>query len=147
MATNKEVAEAFATKKGDKKSDTMFIEGDIIYSYGYHFPIAYRVGDLVFFNVENYSNTTAKHKSLVLSSLGRNKGYRKLIFVSLNQMKQLTNSVSDMINLTFEEYETETLLKYLKNNLLNAKVKPLKATLFINRLKKEIDELRFIENI
>ncbi|MCC5780519.1 hypothetical protein H7H48_15770 [Nitratireductor sp. B36] len=47
----------------------MFYEGDTIYSYGYHFPIATLMADaegrtVVLFTTDNYSTSTAKHKSI-----------------------------------------------------------------------------------
>ena len=45
----------------------MFFEGDTVYSYGYHFPIAKHVGrGTVLFTEDSYSNSTAKHKNEVL---------------------------------------------------------------------------------
>lgn len=67
--TNKQIAAAFADGKrtGKNANGSLFIEGDTIYSYGYHFPLARR-------NVENktavrnarkYSVTTSKHSGLI----------------------------------------------------------------------------------
>jgi hypothetical protein len=66
---NKQVAGAFA--RGEKgKSNNMFINGDKIYSYGYHFTIAKRLPNNDFlFNSKKYSPTTAKHKNLVKRAL------------------------------------------------------------------------------
>jgi hypothetical protein len=47
----------------------MFFSGSTIFSYGYHFPIATRVDNVTFFNLYGYSNTTAKHKSLVRTAI------------------------------------------------------------------------------
>lgn len=71
--TNKQVAERFAKLYNDGKSGTMFIELGVVYSYGYHFPIAKRISNTeVEFTTDGYSVTTAKHKSLVLKALKEN---------------------------------------------------------------------------
>jgi hypothetical protein len=44
----------------------LFFNGDTIYSYGTHFPIAKKFpGNIVLFNIDSYSSTTAHHIALV----------------------------------------------------------------------------------
>ena len=64
MKTNQEVADAWAMGYS-AKSGNMFTDGETIYSYGYHFPIAKRVNGHVLFNRTYYSATTSKHQSHV----------------------------------------------------------------------------------
>lgn len=64
MKSNQEVADAWAMGYSAKSSN-MFTDGETIYSYGYHFPIATRVNGHVLFNHTYYSATTRKHQSLV----------------------------------------------------------------------------------
>lgn len=61
MKTNQEVADAWAMGYS-AKSGTMFTDGETIYSYGYHFPIAKKVNGYVLFNHTRYSVTTSKHQ-------------------------------------------------------------------------------------
>lgn len=62
MATNSQVAHAWANKTGKHRSGSNFYyDGDTIYSYGGHFPIARHVDGVVLFTTESYSNSTAKH--------------------------------------------------------------------------------------
>lgn len=73
-SSNSALAHAFATYKSfDGRSNSMFFVGNTIYSYGYHFPIATRCDDVTFFNASSYSNTTAKHKSIVKSAIAGDK--------------------------------------------------------------------------
>lgn len=61
MKTNQEVADAWAMGYS-AKSGNMFTDGQTIYSYGYHFPIAKRVNGHVLYNHTRYSATTSKHQ-------------------------------------------------------------------------------------
>ena len=68
--TNEEVAQAFADGKTKGKSLHMFIDGNTVYSYGKHFPIATRHNNgIVYFTTRGYSRTTSRHKSLVRCAL------------------------------------------------------------------------------
>ena len=67
--TNSEIAQRFADGYERGNSGNMFIEGDTIYSYGYHFAIARRVCPGVLVTTRTYSSTTAKHVSHVRHAL------------------------------------------------------------------------------
>ena len=71
MKTNQEVADAFAMGYS-AKSNKMFTDGVTIYSYGYHSPIAKKVGVYVLFNRTHYSTTTSKHQSHVRRAIRYN---------------------------------------------------------------------------
>lgn len=43
----------------------LFIEGDTLYSYGHHFPLAKRVEGGFWVNPAKYSVTTSKHQGMV----------------------------------------------------------------------------------
>lgn len=86
--TNQKVAEMFADRKSETvrgraiQSMSMFVNGDTVFSYGYHFPIARHTEKvdehgkpIVLFTNRGYSNTTAKHKNHVYFAL-LNAGYR-----------------------------------------------------------------------
>ena len=63
MVTNAQIANNFATGiNTHKTANNMFIDGNTIYSYGYHYPLATHINDnVVLINDRGYSNTTAKH--------------------------------------------------------------------------------------
>lgn len=76
IMNNTQVSQAFAAqRKTSGKGSNLFFEYDVIYSYGYHFPIAmitekYQDGrQVALFTMKSYSNTTAKHKNHVYSAL------------------------------------------------------------------------------
>ena len=73
--TNKDIADRFTWGATKGTANSMFIEEKngytVIYSYGYHFPIAILKSETgkAFFNSDGYSNTTARHKGHVRRSL------------------------------------------------------------------------------
>jgi hypothetical protein len=75
VGKNEDVAELFAQggTSGQSYNETMFIEGDKLYSYGHHFPIAKvdRVNKVAWFNNDSYSVTTSIHKGRVKRNLER----------------------------------------------------------------------------
>ena len=63
---NRDLAERFISGADKGTGSNMFIDGDILYSYGYHFPIAKRLGSGMYLvNSESYSSSTATHQSYV----------------------------------------------------------------------------------
>jgi hypothetical protein len=95
---NKDVAEAFAEGK-NAKTKHLYIEGNVIYSYGYHFPIAMRLEDCVLFNSNGYSRTTAKHKFEVKNALSE----EQFIFMNTEKLKKcielcIKNKIDLMLN-------------------------------------------------
>ena len=54
------------------RAGNIFFEGDTVYSYGRHFPVARfapEFGDIVLFTDRGYSNSTAKHKSIIRAAI------------------------------------------------------------------------------
>lgn len=47
-------------KDGAHCSSVLYRNG-VVYSYGEHYPLLFRIGNKVFVNTSGYSNTTAKH--------------------------------------------------------------------------------------
>ena len=67
--SNYDVAHRFATGIGNRcTGSNMFFEGNIIYSYGYHFPMAIKWNGYVLYNDERYSISTCKHQGYVLGA-------------------------------------------------------------------------------
>ncbi len=70
---NRDLARLFAQGARRGKAHNMFIEGDVIYSYGHHFPIAMRLPNVrggYLFTKDRYSHTTAVHKGHVRRAIG-----------------------------------------------------------------------------
>lgn len=91
-----EIAEAFAEGNTDAKARAdrsfpdgrVFIEGDTIYSFGYHFPIAMRTGErMAVFNTDKFSNTTSKQQREIRSAL-ESKGF-EIREVNTQELKRM----------------------------------------------------------
>ena len=61
--TNHEIIKRFAEGKTKGRSHNVFIDDDILYSYGYHFPMMVRRDFGFLLNVDKYSRTTSAHQS------------------------------------------------------------------------------------
>lgn len=116
--TNQDVAKNFA--RGDNKGHTenMYIEGNTIYSYGSHFPIAVRTGkttevgggEIVLFNSDGYSNTTRRHESHVRSAL--HNGWYQLIEVPTEILKEYIYAHNNgVVGIRISSMATEYLTK------------------------------------
>jgi hypothetical protein len=67
---NKQVAHLWANKSRERaKGSSFYFEGDTIYSYGAHFPIARHLRGVVLFTSKGYSSSTARHKSYVRNAI------------------------------------------------------------------------------
>lgn len=67
---NQDLAVRFISGAEKGNGSNMFIDGDIIYSYGYHFPIAKRLGSGMYLvNSESYSVTTSAQQSNVRNAI------------------------------------------------------------------------------
>lgn len=68
-----QLASAYAKRElteGKARQGRVFVEGDTIYSYGKHFPIAHRIRDNEYLlNDDRYSNITSKQQSEVRRAL------------------------------------------------------------------------------
>jgi hypothetical protein len=69
---NSEIAGKFAKGAIMGYNKHMYIEGNTIFSYGHHFPIAKKWGKVYLMNSDGYSATTKRHKMLVFRDLSTN---------------------------------------------------------------------------
>jgi hypothetical protein len=107
MVKNEDVALAFV--KGRKATGfSMFTDGKIIYSWGNHFPIAYKIGyGKYLFNVDKYSKSTSKHQTYVQRAISNSD-------ITVCDTQQIKNAISDaeqgnpIVLIKTEEYQTIT---------------------------------------
>lgn len=70
--SNRKLAEKFANGATRGKGSHLFIKGDTVYSYGYHFAVARRTGDRTAnLTTRKYSQSTSVHTGLVRGALLR----------------------------------------------------------------------------
>lgn len=95
---NKILAEQFANGVREGKGSNMFIDKNVIYSYGRHFPIAVRLWndyDFVFIvTTRKYSSSTSRHTTYVKSAIGDKKiiykdALNSIIFKGITELKEL----------------------------------------------------------
>jgi len=67
---NRDLAAMFARGSTSGQGSNMFIEGNTIYSYGKHFPVARRTPTGYLLQKRGYSKTTAVHKGYVRRAIG-----------------------------------------------------------------------------
>ncbi|HEY5631627.1 MAG TPA: hypothetical protein VIR31_05830 [Nitrososphaeraceae archaeon] len=98
---NQEVINNFImgnTEKG--KGSNLFFENDVLYSYGYHFPLCLKINHAFIINSNSYSMTTAIHKGKLVYSLtnmnyqgllkAKKKGeYNNIILLPTDKLKQV----------------------------------------------------------
>lgn len=66
--TNAEVVEAYLkawSDRGRSSNGNLYFDGDVLYSYGSHFPMAVRRVGYYVVNGDRYSSTTSQHQSLL----------------------------------------------------------------------------------
>ena len=118
--SNEQVWQAFNEQKQSYgRTQNIFFEHGIVYSYGYHYPLAYILkGGEVLINDKGWSNTTSKH-------------IRKAIDKTNNRPQFFTSQIE--LNQVYEE------LRYLNKRLQRAR-KPLKYALPIKTLYEKFNE-------
>lgn len=81
MTTNNDVAKDFVYGSTTSKSGNMYIENNVLYSYGKHFPMAIRLssdkGYYFIVNGDKYSPTTSRHQSFLARYLPSEKVFVK----------------------------------------------------------------------
>lgn len=103
---NKNVSKAFA--QGEQaKTKNLFIEGDVIYSYGYHFPLCLRLNNGFVINSDGYSQTTARHKGEIVRAISEFMNFAEL-------EKAYKNNEVNGILLKDTDYIKELIYKNVK---------------------------------
>jgi len=117
---NEDVVFNFVNGYENIRTENLFFEDDILYSYGYHFPLCIRLIGGWVINLNGYSNTTARHKGLLCYALN-NTNFKELE----------NNKPNDIILLNTEQLKN--LIPRIKE--LNIKsIEDLKNWLIINNL-------------
>ena len=103
--SNEGVCKAFLNGAEKGKSNRIFIEGNVIYSYGHHFPLAVRLKDCYLLNSDKYSVTTSCHQNILRRLLN---GF-KVIEVNTETIKDIISSGVK----SFSEYQNIVVVENL----------------------------------
>lgn len=115
--THNDVAHNWAHQTGRKtRGFNMYYDGETIYSYGRHFPLARFFtapnGErVVLINTDSYSNSTSKHKTIVRRALG----------YDVNSRNVFVTDSGDIISYPSESNALRTIEKLREQNLKLAK--------------------------
>jgi len=104
MVKNENVVYEFINGNNDKiKTKHLFFENNILYSYGYHYPLCIKLLNGYVVNLNGYSNTTARHKSILCYALNntnfkvleKNKP-NNIVLLDTEQMKKLIEQIKEL---------------------------------------------------
>lgn len=149
MVSNRRVTELYAKGLGDNnKGSNIFWENETIYSYGYHFPMAHKTGiiyqgkEIVLWNEDGYSNTTAKHKSYTSGALHQEDRYI-LLDVDTEDLKVLIRELDNMKResrgMNFDIYDR--IMRRLEEKYTNSERKLAKARKYKERHERDMGEI------
>ena len=106
------------------KTKSVFFEGDVLFSWGHHFPIGIRLKDGWIINSDGYSKSTATHQNYLiyeianlydLKQLIKEKDKHKDILISNSrEMKNLMDEHEDLRFITIEELNRLKILNKLE---------------------------------
>lgn len=98
---NKQIAQAWINGSQKANGSHFFIEDGVIYSYGRHFPVAFKLKDgTIFLNKDGYSQSTTRHKNLIKEQLKYNSNVYQ---VTTQQLKDLIYNKPESKNLLLME--------------------------------------------
>jgi len=123
MVKNINVIQDFRDLENTENADKtrhLFIEDNVLYSYGYHYPLCIKLknesGYFSFFiNSDGYSNTTARHTGDLIRTITRlnnfkelkeakKKGeYNHIFLLSTEQLKNILNDIKYKLNKTISQ--------------------------------------------
>lgn len=87
MKSQEVLAQDFVRGATKGQASHMFIEGNAIYSYGRHFPIAIRLKNGYLINKDKYSSSTSTHQNRVRGAIAEFSG-KTPIELNTEQMKK-----------------------------------------------------------
>jgi hypothetical protein len=145
LKNHDEVAHFWANKvQSNGQGSNMFFKDDIIYSYGYHFPIAKHINnDLILFTTKGYSVSTSKHLSIAKRAIPSNIEvlnvpnvdiYKHTRSLHIDNVKYFINEIK--INLDKSTRARKYKEYYLNNYLSN--IKTLKRYLELFKIKSKL---------
>ena len=147
--SNNELVHVYASgtqSRGRTSNGNMYFEGDTIYSYGSHFPMAIRYGEKYLINGDSYSVTTSQHmgklryavrhcETVCLPAL-------RVVVEIIDQKKRLTALDKDQRQYRKQEIDREAraYVKGMARQIKNAreKIKRARSAHMVNHWQSEI---------
>ena len=129
---NNQVCEHFANGDTSARTKNLFIETDILFSYGRHYPLCIRLKDGFILNVSGYSQTTSQHTGHLVRAITnlsnfkelerakKNGDYKHIIFMDTQNMSNLIydfNKPLDESN--FKDFSNTTIQDLINKQVLN----------------------------
>lgn len=147
MVSNEDVAVAFANGESKCSSKNMFIDGDTVYSWGHHFPIAWRnkSTNTVYCTADGYSMSTTRHKNLVFSWLDA-KGFSKM-FVPKETLFDLARIEPEVIEQSVEPQNRAVLKRVIVEFFKGKGVSSQRVHREVNVFLERMGELELLSNI
>lgn len=122
---NQQVCLSFVQGDRTAKTKNLFIEGSVLYSYGYHFPLCIRLQNGFIVNADGYSKTTGNHKGYLIREMtqensfkdfqkAKQKGqYENILLMNTEQLKTLINEFVEFGDKTAQDIKNFQVLKNL----------------------------------
>ena len=141
--SNSELSKVFANQTQTLgRSNSMFFEHQIIYSYGYHYEIGKIVytdkgQDIAFINSNGFSNTTAKHTNHVFRGLSDKKYFYVPFLKGYNRQYFDVNKLPEILDLMSAEID----------NLLNKQIRANKSIYYLNQANDLFNKINEISDL
>lgn len=104
----------YEEKSKDGKAGNMYFEGDVLYSYGEHFPLAVRTAyDQYIINGDKYSSSTTNHQGIVFSAIPND----KRVEVPFSALGNVTGELRRRIDL--DEVREVRIIDYWKDEYID----------------------------
>jgi hypothetical protein len=140
MVSHEELAKQFVNGSTQGKASRMFIEGDTIYSYGHHFPLAKRLNQNTFLlNVDKYSSSTTHHQTYMNRALVR----MSVIECSTNIIKAVVDGMPIIISNKVRLDSIGACFENIKQILINEGLQRAP----IKRWEEEVEKWRVMKKI
>lgn len=126
---NEEVIKEFGVYGCDERVKTkhLFFEGDVLFSYSYHYPLAIRVKNGFIINKSGYSMTTATHTNTLIRFISNFENLKQLEkaeekgevedieLMTTQELKELIGFSINVRFMTLQEIKKAKILKGLEN--------------------------------
>ena len=145
MVSHYDLAKSFVNNHAMKgKGSRMFIDGDTIYSYGYHFPIALRRNGVMYVNEDSYSSSTSKHTSYVRSAIGSS---WTVVEIPTSALKALIGGEPAIVNREVQPKSFDDVQRILVEFIKSQNISPQRTHIEVKKFIASMKEFALLSNI